>query len=193
MLATCFLAAGWVSGQVTADTAEGAGRPEDEEAAAVAVEAARAENNQEEALSSGLNAARLLPVGVPCFGVRMPDFEADLLVSNIHVRELIRIDDRHLDMRDLELERYRADGAIDYVVTVERGFFDMGSGRLTSSTPTRLRGKAFDLQGEGCDYARHAPVIKILGKVTSYIYPERAKSPESEDEVESRGPQSQEP
>ncbi|MFM7182648.1 MAG: hypothetical protein ACKO2G_14445 [Verrucomicrobiales bacterium] len=124
---------------------------------------------------SALNAASLLPIGVPSFDVRMPEFNGDRLVSRMRVRQLTRIDDDQLDLLDMDLERYLSDGNLDYVVNVERGFYALSTGRLISSAPTRLRGKAMDLHGQGCVYSKDNEVIKILGKVTSYIYVEGGK------------------
>lgn len=123
----------------------------------------------------GLNAASLLPIGIPSFDVRMPEFDEDRLISRMRVRELTRIDDAQLDLRDMDLERYLPDGSLDYVVNVERGFYEMSTGRLISSAPTRLRGKAMDLHGQGCVYSKDNDVIKILGNVTSYIYLEKGQ------------------
>jgi hypothetical protein len=131
--------------------------------------------------SSGLNAARLLPVGVPCLGVRMPDFEGDVLVTQLTAARLVRIDDQHLDLSDMDLERYHPDGSLDHVVTVERGFYDLETGRLVSRSPTRVRGRAFDIQAQGCDYSRDAPVLKLLGQVTSFIYLDRVPVEENAD------------
>ncbi len=141
--------------------AEPAGKPKDEGVPA----------------SSGLNAARLLPLGVPCKGVRMPEFTNDVLVSRIRARELKRINDDQLHVTEMEMERYRADGTLDNVVTVEDGFYELESGKLTSQHPTRVRGRSFDIRGQGCDYARGAPVIRILGNVVSYFYPDRMEKP----------------
>jgi len=150
------------TGQPTEEAeAEPAGKPMDKEVPA----------------SSGLNAARLLPLGVPCKGVRMPEFSDDVLVSRIRARELVRINDDQLHVIEMEMESYRADGTLDNVVTVEDGFYELASGKLTSQHPTRVRGRAFDIQGQGCDYARGAPVIRILGNVVSYFYPDRMEKP----------------
>lgn len=125
--------------------------------------------------AAAMNAAALLPIGVPSFDVRMPEFSQDLLVSRMRVRELTRIDEQQLDLRDMDLERYLPDGSLDYVINVERGFYELSTGRLISSAPTRLRGKSIDLHGQGCVYSRGNEVIKILGKVTSYIYVEKGQ------------------
>lgn len=131
---------------------------------------------------AAMNAAALLPVGVPSYNVRMPEFDEERLLSRMKVRELTRIDSDHLDLRDMDLERYLPSGALDYVVLVERGFYEMSTGRLVSSSPTRLRGKSIDLHGEGCVYSRDSEVIKILGKVTSYIYAEKDQSEKPKEE-----------
>ena len=134
----------------------------------------------EEPAVPGLNAASLLPIGTPSFDVRMPEFDEDLLVSRMRVRELTRIDDHQLDLRDMDLERYLPDGSIDYIISLERGFYAMSTGRLISSAPTRLRGKAIDLHGQGCVYSQDSDVVKILGKVTSYIYLEKGQLSEAQ-------------
>lgn len=122
--------------------------------------------------ASALNAATLLPIGVPSYDVRMPEFDEEFLVSRMRARVLTRIDDVQLDLRNMDLERYLPDGSVDYIVNVERGFYDLTTGRLISSAPTRLRGKSIDLYGQGCVYSKDNEVIKILGNVTSYIYVE---------------------
>lgn len=150
------------NGKKPAPTAGKTTTPQDPEAAGVAP-------------VSALNAATLLPIGVPSTDVRMPEFDEDRLISRMRVRQLTRIDDDQLDLRDMDLERYLPDGSLDYVVNVERGFYALSTGRLISSAPTRLRGKAMDLHGQGCVYSKDNEVIKILGKVTSYIYVEGGK------------------
>jgi hypothetical protein len=147
-------------------------KPEPEEAKS---ETRAARETTDEAAVRGLNAASLLPIGVPSFDVRMPEFDEDILVSRMRVRELTRIDEDQLDLRDMDLERYLPDGSIDYIISIGRGFYAMSTGRLISSAPTRLRGKAIDLHGEGCVYSRDNDVVKILGKVTSYIYLEEGQ------------------
>jgi hypothetical protein len=133
------------------------------------------DNRETDTAVPGLNAASLLPIGVPSFDVRMPEFDEDLLISRMKVRELTRIDEDQLDLRDMDLERYLPDGSIDYIISIGRGFYAMSTGRLISSAPTRLRGKAMDLHGEGCVYSRDNDVVKILGKVVSYIYLEEGQ------------------
>jgi hypothetical protein len=155
------------NGKKTVPTAGKTTTPPDPEAAGVAP-------------VSALNAATLLPIGVPSTDVRMPEFDEDRLISRMRVRELTRIDDDQLDLRDMDLERYLPDGSLDYVVNVERGFYALSTGRLISSAPTRLRGKAMDLHGQGCVYSKDDQVIKILGKVTSYIYVEGGRLNKSE-------------
>lgn len=132
-------------------------------------------DSEEVVPAAAMNAAALLPIGVPSFDVRMPEFSEDLLISRMRVRELTRIDEQQLDLRDMDLERYLPDGSLDYVINVERGFYELSTGRLISSAPTRLRGKSIDLHGQGCVYSRGNEVIKILGKVTSYIYVEKGQ------------------
>ena len=119
---------------------------------------------------AAMNAAAVLPIGVPSYDVRMPEFDEVRLVSRMRVEKLVRIDDNQLDLLNMYLERYLPAGGLDYVVTIQRGFYDLKTGRLVSSSPTRLRGREIDMYGEGCVYAKDDDVIKILGKVTSYIY-----------------------
>ena len=119
---------------------------------------------------AAMNAAAALPIGVPSYDVRMPEFDDVRLVSRMRVEKLVRIDANQLDLLNMRIERYLPAGGLDYVVTVQRGFYDLKSGRLVSSSPTRLRGREIDMYGEGCVYAKDVDVIKILGKVTSYIY-----------------------
>ena len=108
----------------------------------------------------------------------MPEFDrvTGALVSHIKVRELKRISEDQLQLTDMEMERYAPDGARDYVVSVSSGFYDMTTKKLTSQYPTRARGRAFDIQGQGCDFSQGAPVIRILGHVVSYLYPDRAET-----------------
>lgn len=165
-------------------TATATEKPESEEdkpqATAPKAKAAAVGESSELAPVSALNAATLLPIGVPSYDVRMPEFDEDRLISRMRVRELTRIDDQQLDLRDMDLERYLPDGSLDYVVHVERGFYALSTGRLISSAPTRLRGKAMDLHGQGCVYSKDNEVIKILGKVTSYIYVDGGKLTQSD-------------
>ena len=130
----------------------------------------------------GMGAARLLPMGTPCKGVRMPEFDriTGALVSHIRVRELKRISEDQLQLTDMEMERYALDGTRDYVVSVSSGFYDMTTRKLTSQYPTRARGRAFDIQGQGCDFSQGAPVIRILGHVVSYLYPDRVETQPSD-------------
>jgi len=143
-----------------AKTNSGKNSPEEEEEPTVTGSAA-----------SGLNAAQLLPIGIPSRNVRMPEFEEDILVSKMIVRELTRISDDELDILDMRLERYRPDGSLDHVVLIERGFYSISTGQLVSRTPTRLEGRNMILIGEGCDYSPDSPVVKILGNIRSYIDP----------------------
>lgn len=123
--------------------------------------------NLEGRTAAGLNAAHLLPIGVPSTNVRMPDFEEDILVSWMRVGTLTRIDHDELDMIDLLLESYLPDGTLDYVVIIDRGFYQIATGQLVSRTPTRIEGRGFFLVGEGCDYQPDSPIIKILGNIHS--------------------------
>ncbi len=134
--------------------------------------------NLEGRTAAGLNAAHLLPIGVPSTNVRMPDFEEDILVSWMRVGTLTRIDHDELDMIDLRLESYLPDGTLDYVVIINRGFYQIASGQLVSRTPTRIEGRGFFLEGEGCDYQPDSPIIKILGNIHSEFSVQREDPPQ---------------
>lgn len=129
--------------------------------------------------AAGLNAAHLLPIGVPSSNVRMPDFEEDVLVTWMRVGTLTRIDHDKLDMIDLRLESYLPDGTLDYIVIIDRGFYQIAGGQLVSRTPTRIEGRGFFLVGEGCDYLPDSPIIKILGNIHSEFSLQREEAPQA--------------
>ena len=134
------------------------------------VEAEKDKKDKEDAPMASMNAASLLPVGVPSFDVRMPEFAKDKLVSRLRVRQLTRLDDDRLDLEDMEMQRFHPDGTLQYTIRIQRGIYFMAGGNLISNTPTSLHGEDMELFGEGCRYAQSSNVIKILGNVTSSIY-----------------------
>lgn len=149
----------------------GAPKPTKADKADKAELSATAEQEPTASAASGLNAAQLLPIGVPSRNVRIPEFVEDVKVSQTIVAELTRISDDELDLTRMRMERYRPDGGLDHVVLIERGFYVISSGQLVSRTPTRIEARNMVLIGEGCDYSPDSPVVKILGRVTSFIDP----------------------
>ena len=93
------------------------------------------EDAPEEPVASGAPPAigNLFPVGREFRGVKIPSYSGDILNSVVLAKTMVRVDDEHLEMRDLEITLFaRTSEEQDTVITTDVGVYDLKSETLTS-------------------------------------------------------------
>jgi hypothetical protein len=92
----------------------------------------------------------LFPVGREFRGVKIPSYSGDILNSVVLAQTMIRVDDEHLEMRDLEITLFgRSSEEKDTVITTDVGVYDLKSETLTSRSKAYInRDGEFTMEGD---------------------------------------------
>ena len=106
----------------------------------------------EEQVASGAPPAlgNLFPVGREFRGVKIPSYSGDILNSVVLAQTMVRVDDEHLEMRDLEITLFgRTSEEKDTVITTDVGVYDLKSETLTSRSKAFIeRDGEFTMEGD---------------------------------------------
>ena len=137
-----------------------------------AAPAAEAQDEKAEKGSSILQDAigKLIPEGKASVNVTVPGFSEGILKTLVKAASITRIDDETLEMIEMFVEVFGTDGKATFSIDMEEATFDMPSGILESSQPTKISNEQFDIVGERLVYDTRSEQGKLLGKVTMYVY-----------------------
>ena len=109
----------------------------------------------------------LLSEGKPSYGVRIPSFEDDVLVSLTDIEVLTKLADGNLLIEKMVFTQFDEDQEVSMVVEVELGIYNTEDERLTSTHQTVIHGDGFHAVGEGCVFRQGSSVVELTGIVHS--------------------------
>ncbi len=117
---------------------------------------------------------KLVEIGRTHEGVRYPLFEDGIMTSMVISERMTRLDDNLLEMENAVIDQ-RADDPIKFYL--QRATFNRQTDQLLSSQPTRIEGKAYEIEGDTMSYDRKNNVARLDGRVRMIVYETKAKEP----------------
>jgi len=109
----------------------------------------------------------LLSEGKPSYGVRIPNFEGDRLVSLTDIEVLTKLPNGNLLIEKMVFTNYDELEKVSMIVEVELGIYNTEDERLTSTHKTVIHGDGFHAVGEGCVFRQGSSIVDLTGIVTS--------------------------
>ncbi|QQL46035.1 hypothetical protein [Sulfuriroseicoccus oceanibius] len=130
---------------------------------------------------------KMLSVGKPSYGLRIPGFEEDRLTTLTDVEVLTKLDENFLRIEGMRFQEVREDDRQGLSVWITQGIYALQTKTLTSDHDTVVRGEGFVMKGEGCVYSQGQDGVRLLGRVDSRFSSDpaglklpRAEAPEEE-------------
>ncbi len=120
-----------------------------------------------EAVGPELQGLSLLSEGKPSYGVRMPNFEGDMLVSLTDIEVLTKLPNGNLLVEKMVFTKFDEVEKVSMIVEVELGIYNTKDDRLTSTHQTVIRGDGFYAVGEGCIFRQGSTIVELTGIVNS--------------------------
>ena len=120
-----------------------------------------------EAIGPELEGLSLLSVGKPSYGVRLPNFEGEKLVSITDIEVLTKLADGKLRIEKMVFTTFDEEESIDMIVEIEQGIYNAEDELLTSEHETVIRGDGFRAVGEGCIFRQGSALLELTGVVHS--------------------------
>lgn len=156
-VALLFAAALSASAEEAARPAKGKGRAKAARAAAPAEEAVKA------ALPPELT--ERMPIGRDYKGVAIPSYAGDKLQSVMTADTVVRVDERHLDLFNLVVKVYNAEGEPETTISMDEAAYDLLAGELSSKTPSTIQQPRFTMTGDKMIYLTESQVARMVGNV----------------------------
>lgn len=113
--------------------------------------------------------AELFPVGRTFEGVKIPSYSDDVLKTILEADTITRVDQTYLDLTNLVIKVYNADGVVESTVKMKEAQYHMITGQLLSKTPARVDHDKFVMTGEVMGYDSTREVSTMTGKVKVVI------------------------
>ncbi len=117
------------------------------------------------------------PVGRSFYGVVIPSYAGDLLKSVMTADTVTRIDERFLDLFNLEVKVYNAAGEHEATISMDEAAYDLVADELTSKTPATIEQPRFTMTGETLVHQNQTQVSHLVGDVLVVIPDARQISP----------------
>jgi hypothetical protein len=114
----------------------------------------------------------LFPVGRTFRGVKIPSYAGDILNSVVLAQTMVRVDDEHLEMRDLEITLFaRSSEEQDTLITTDVGVYDLKSEILTSRSKAFIeRDDEFTMEGDRMIFNGKTQEGRLVGNVKMRIF-----------------------
>lgn len=120
-----------------------------------------------ESVGPELQGLSLLSEGKPSYGVRIPNFEGDVLVSLTDIEVLTKLPNGNLLIEKMVFTKFDEFNKVSMIVEVELGIYNTDDDRLTSTHQTVIRGDGFYAVGEGCIFRQGSSMVELTGIVNS--------------------------
>ncbi len=112
-----------------------------------------------------------LPEGEPATDLKIP--ETDLtgkLLSEIMARWAVRIDNEHLQMKEMKMDLNHPDGKEDFHIFLPTSIFNLKTRIITSDETATIRTQDFELTGEGMAFNTVDRTGRLIGKVRMLVH-----------------------
>lgn len=125
------------------------------------------ENKPAEVAGPELQGLSLLSEGKPSYGVRIPNYEGDVLLSLTDIEVLTKLQNGNLLLEKMVFTKYDEFEKVSMIVEVELGIYNTADDRLTSTHETVIHGDGFYAVGEGCIFRQGSTIVELTGIVNS--------------------------
>ncbi len=111
-----------------------------------------------------------IPVGHGGKGMKVPSFDTEGKKKMMFIIESAkRLDDDHLQMRNLKVEMY-GDSGSDTFIDLPNSVFDLKTSVITSDDPVTIRRSDFEIKAATMVFNTQTRVGKLAGKIKMIIY-----------------------
>jgi hypothetical protein len=126
-----------------------------------------ADEMAEEAVSTALPSGLTenFPIGRTFHGVMIPSYTDDVLKSVMRADSVIRVDETYLDLVNLTVQVYNAEGKPETTISMAEASYDLTLGELASKTPSRIEQPRFTMTGDKLTYQSESRIATMNGKV----------------------------
>ena len=112
-----------------------------------------------------------LPVGEPANDLKIPDTDlTGQLLSQIIAAKATRIDDEHVQMKEMKMDLNHPDGKEDFHVIMPTSVFNLKTRIITSDETVTVRTQDFELTGQGMEFNTVDRTGRLIGKVRMLIH-----------------------
>jgi len=128
-----------------------------------AAEKALAEEAVKGAMPTELTAN--FPIGREFKGVAIPSYTDDALKSVMTADSVVRIDEQYLDLVNLIVHVYNAEGEPETTISMDEASYDLVVGELASKTPSRIEQPRFTMTGDKMTFQSGSQIARLIGNV----------------------------
>lgn len=109
------------------------------------------------------------PIGREFLGVSIPSYEEEKLKSVMKADSIIRVDDRYLDLENLIIFVYDAEGEQETTISMDSAAYDLITQELASKTPATIEQEQFTMTGDRMTFDTRSQVSRLVGNVEVII------------------------
>jgi len=129
-----------------------------------------------------------IPIGHSAEGIKLPEFgENGQIQMNFEIGSATRVNQTRLEMKDLEIETFNADGKAEMLILMPVSVFDLKSRVISSVDPVTIRRADLEVTGGNMEFDTRTRRGKFSGPTRMLIFnrdefTSNAKTPESGEE-----------
>jgi hypothetical protein len=112
-----------------------------------------------------------IPVGHEAKGIKFPWYgEEGKLEMTFAIGTAKRLDDRYLEMKNLEVETYDESGASSLLIRLPRSVLDLSTRVLTADDEPVVSRSDFEITGDALEFDTRTRLSRFTGKTRMLIY-----------------------
>ncbi len=134
-------------------------------------ESEESEEEEDDGKAGPPSLGALFPVGRAFRGVKIPSYAGDILNSIVVAQTMVRVDEEHLEMRQLEITLFgRSSAEQDTTITTDLGVYDLNNETLTSRSKAFIeRDNEFTMVGDRMIFNGKTQEGRLVGNVKMRI------------------------
>ena len=109
------------------------------------------------------------PIGREFVDVSIPSYEEDTLKSVMTANSITRINDQYLELINLVISVYNAEGEVDTTIHMDEAAYDLTTQTLQSKTPARIEQPQFTMSGDTLTFDTKSQFSRLEGNVVVII------------------------
>jgi len=112
---------------------------------------------------------KLFPIGRVFKGVAIPSYTEDRLKSVMRAVTVVRVDEQFLNLTELVISVYNAEGEPETYISMAEATFDLVSQQLISKTPAKIEQEKFTMTGDEMIFEAQTKTSRMKGNVRVVI------------------------
>jgi len=109
------------------------------------------------------------PIGREFVDVSIPSYEEDTLKSVMTANSITRINDQYLELINLVISVYNAEGEVDTTIHMDEAAYDLTTQTLQSKTPAQIEQPQFTMSGDTLTFDTKSQFSRLEGNVVVII------------------------